>query len=1120
MKPVRLLPRFSWLPFFISTSFFAVFYLIHNFNTAFPSLSFDISMTRQDAITQAALQTQSLYIGPQKYHTAVAFVEKDSTVQQYIELNTPDSTLLNTVIKEHWYELYTWNVRHFNEHDPHEATFFFTSNGTPYGFIESLPESLLLPSLESTHAQNLAEKTAYHDWNIDLTTYTLIETNSYQQTNGRMDYEFVYEHTAHKILDAPCRLSIGVSGNRCTKIEYWVKIPNEFKRLYLQMRTKNKNISWIFFAIEKLLYEIICVIFGLFILIKSKKISPFGAILMSGIITLANAFSRINYLPILWMSYDTTRSLSGFLLDFFISLIWQNLALFGLYTLFISVAEGLGKIGFPNHIRLWSVWNCDVAASTPLFKRTLIAFTSIPFILSYVAFFYINTKQHLGWWIPTGLNIDPNVLATYIPWFSSVALSLQAGFMEECLFRAIPLATAAILGEKYQKRRLFIGIALIAQALIFAGAHCNYPMQPAYARLIELIIPALIFGFLYLTFGLFVPILVHVIYDIFWFALPIFKSPIWATWIHQTAIVFCILIPLLIVLYQRIRHKKWNKDIPKTFENSNELPVSWKKLPTNIQKSAIHNKIDNRHTALIVILTLASTVGCYVRYKPADVTIAKYMPRVEAIEKSQQIIATHFGYDTKNFTALTEIFYSYKETNLSKITHEFIWQTYGKETYHLLQNNGYLLSPCWKVRFVQFDGPQIDRAEEFFVMLNHQGNLIEYGHKKAESEPGKNLLKEEARALVYTIIKKEYALDVEQLTEISAESNKQPNRTDWTFIFANKNIPLSKNCQARIKITLAGNVLSALTKYIHIPEAIERKEMDRLLVEENIYLICTFLLGLLLEILFLSSFFSLDYNIVSLKGTIIISLFLILFNLTNQLNMAPSILFDFNTAGNFADQLSSIIAQKIYFSAQQLILFLISIIAVFSFYPAHSTTSFFLICSMGLISGIFVYTGSTFAYTFLASRAPTWVVANTLNNYLPFYAICARKFSLFLLFSIGLWGTTVGISRIQSTKRRSFFVIPLYIFAALLGLQLFDQSSLLLWLEKGCISGFFIGIVYFLYIQYDTAFIISSVAGGLLCYNLFFFLETPASYNYALASLVTIPIIFFICFILRINKKI
>ena len=58
--------------------------------------------------------------------------------------------------------------------------------------------------------------------------------------------------------------------------------------------------------------------------------------------------------------------------------------------------------------------------------------------------------------------------------------------MEECVFRAVPLALGALIGARYGRRRLGIAIAFVLQAVVFGAAHANYPGFPAYSRLVEL----------------------------------------------------------------------------------------------------------------------------------------------------------------------------------------------------------------------------------------------------------------------------------------------------------------------------------------------------------------------------------------------------------------------------------------------------------------------------------------------------------------------------------------------------------------------------------------------------------------------------------------------------------
>ena len=98
---------------------------------------------------------------------------------------------------------------------------------------------------------------------------------------------------------------------------------------------------------------------------------------------------------------------------------------------------------------------------------------------------------------------------------------MQAG-SEECLFRAVPLSIAALLGQRFGHRGLLIGLALVLQAVIFGAAHANYPGFPAYSRLVELVIPAFIWGLIFLRFGLLTTVILHSAFDLVLMSIPVF----------------------------------------------------------------------------------------------------------------------------------------------------------------------------------------------------------------------------------------------------------------------------------------------------------------------------------------------------------------------------------------------------------------------------------------------------------------------------------------------------------------------------------------------------------------------------------------------------------------------
>src|SRR6185436_13388707 len=170
---------------------------------------------------------------------------------------------------------------------------------------------------------------------------------------------------------------------------------------------------------------------------------------------------------------------------------------------------------------------------------------------------YLFANRVLGWWSPAEALLSPDVLAAYVPWFSAIATSFQAGFWEESLFRAVPIAGAALIGDRFGKRRLFIVLAFVVQAIVFGAGHAPYPNQPSYARPVELIIPSIGFGLLYLYFGLLPGIILHFAFDVVWFALPIFVANAPGIWIQRTMVVGVMLVPLWVVLWRRARADRW-----------------------------------------------------------------------------------------------------------------------------------------------------------------------------------------------------------------------------------------------------------------------------------------------------------------------------------------------------------------------------------------------------------------------------------------------------------------------------------------------------------------------------------------------------------------------------------
>lgn len=260
----------SWI-LFVLVAAGGIFYVINNFEKANPPVSVHIQMDRETALNEAVRLAEEFEIGPTDFKQAAAF-RRDSRFQNFTELEGGGLDTFNLIIAEGYYHPYYWAVRHFQEQNANEAIFWFKPSGETYGFYEKIPESQPGAALSQEEALRAAEHHAIYNWDVDLLPYKLVEKSKTEQISGRVDHTFVYERTDHSVGDSKFRLKLVVSGDKLTTVNYFVKIPEDFNRRYSEMRSANQTIQMIASAAIVLLYGILGVALGIFILIRRKSL--------------------------------------------------------------------------------------------------------------------------------------------------------------------------------------------------------------------------------------------------------------------------------------------------------------------------------------------------------------------------------------------------------------------------------------------------------------------------------------------------------------------------------------------------------------------------------------------------------------------------------------------------------------------------------------------------------------------------------------------------------------------------------------------------------------------------------------------------------------------------------
>jgi len=598
-----------------------------------------------------------------------------------------------------------------------------------------------------------------------------------------------------------------------TEVDYDVKVPEGFKRRYREMRSSNSTIAAVSRIFIVILYVICGIGIGLFFIIRERyllwKRAMYWAIIVSSITILV----QINTLPLSWNWYDTAVSAKSFITEQIIQAFLVSIMMGVFFWLSFMAAESLSRRAFPNHPQMWRLWSKDMGSSTEVLGLTLSGYLLVSLKIAFVLVFYFLSERFLGWWSPVGAMVEPNMLATWFPWISSFGMSLQAGFWEECLFRAIPIAGAALLGQKFGKRKQFIIVAVILQSLIFGAAHANYAQQPSYARVVEMFLPYMLYGLIYVRFGLLVGILSHFVYDVVLMSMPLFIQSSEGIWFDRMMVILLSAIPIFILLYRRVYVGKWTTLAAEHY-NKSWQPIAMKAKKMVVEEIAIMTNIGSKTRKMVAIGGIIG-LALYFGLNKWD----NYAPML-SVSKSEAIALAESELESREIVLSDDWKRMATASSGLRRDHTFIWRTGTRDEFETLVEKGYLKSPYWQIKFARFDEaiPVDERAEEYTIKIGPNKKTISFEHSLPEAREGATLGEDAARLIAHGELKKQYNRSYLEFKEALADENKRPERKDWRFQFSDTlNYPLSEG-EARINIGVSGDKNSSFYQRIEIPE--------------------------------------------------------------------------------------------------------------------------------------------------------------------------------------------------------------------------------------------------------------------------------------------------------------
>ncbi len=1050
-----------WIIFsliFISGIIFAFIY----FSDAFPIVSLDLRMDRSQALQSARELTQKQDWGPEDYRQAASF-NLDDEVQNFVELEAGGNEAFSKMLGQGLYSPFTWNVRHFKEGVTNETKISFSPDGQAYGFVETLPEDESGPALTSDRARVVAETATVNIWQVDLTGYELVEESQEIQPGERVDHTFVYERPDVQIGEGRYRLRLVVAGDRLTELTHFIKIPEAFSRRYEEMRSANITISNLASIGFIGLYILGGCVIGLFLLLRQRWVLWRKPLFWGLFIAFLQVLSSINDWPLAWMNYDTALSARGFVLQQIVQFLGIFTAEAILLTVSFMAAESLTRKAFPHQIQFWQIWSADTASSKPVLGQTIGGYLIIGFDFAFVVAIYFFTTKVLGWWTPSGALFEPNILATYFPWLSPIAISLHAGFWEECMFRAVPIAGAALIGQRFGHRRAWIIAAFIVQALIFGGGHAGYPMQPAYARVVELIIPSLVFGGIYLCFGLLPAIIAHFAFDVIWFAMPLFVASTPGILTDRLLVIILTLVPLLVVFYARLRSGRWGEVREENYNRAWQPPIKEESEPVVSEVSQL---------TAIGIKTRRFILAGGVLGLILWIFTTNFQQNAPAISigRNEAVAAARKTLDERGIK-LPDSWQTLSTVQARPGQNDrFIWQEGDEQTYNNLLGK-YLSPPHWKIRFVRFEGDVAERAEEYQVLIDGAGQVIRVNHQLPEARPGASLSADEARLIAFSVLNTEYGLNPSSLKEISAEPATLPARQDWKFVYADTVNYLLPEGQARITVGIAGDEANDSYRTIHIPEEWQRQERNRKNLTNSVQFLCFGIIVILILIAVGAAIVNWS------RGKFSVSVFLIFFTIffglkvISLVNGWPDRAAGLSTAEPFWNQAFSFIAFRLLWALVLSTGVALLLGFVQKWKRAQSTITSTAAIGTGFSLGLLLCGIFSLLAFFGPKLAPFWADYDAAANFIPILEAGFDPIEMYIMLTTLIWFIFTAVDNFSSCgrQRRGIIVAGLLLFGLILnGIQIDNLTS---WLAGGLVTGFILLLTYQFVFRYHLALI-------------------------------------------------
>lgn len=479
-----------------------------------PQFAFvDLSVDKKEALNRAESYLASLGVDHKQYLKAIVF-DSDDWADRYLQ-KTLGLKEEEEFIRQQNFELFSWQVRFFKELQKEEYIITVSpKSGNILNFKHLIEDIESREAILKETAKLKAEKFLKNTYGLNLNEYDFHEEKA-KRYERRIDYSFSWEKKGVYIPwrkdEGGAKLLIGatVSGNEIREFyKIRLDIPEKFQR-YIE----NQLVFGEYLSSFSFLFFALLVICSICIVVKRHhtlviRLTKLWFLYLGIFFVIINIVYIFNNIQNIIMSYPTSTKLASFIGIYLIKLIINLIFLSVAFILPGVAGESLcSEVMLDNKYGSFLHYIKSTFYSRGVARSIIFGYILFFIFLGFQASLFYLGQRYLGVW-REWIKLT-QLSSSYLPYLTAFIIGSSASLSEEIIFRLFGINWA----KKYFKNTV---LAIVLTSLIWGFGHSGYPIFPVWFRGIEVSTMGLLFGFIFIRYGLIPVIIAHYLFDVFW----------------------------------------------------------------------------------------------------------------------------------------------------------------------------------------------------------------------------------------------------------------------------------------------------------------------------------------------------------------------------------------------------------------------------------------------------------------------------------------------------------------------------------------------------------------------------------------------------------------------------